>query len=323
MKYNINFIYVLLFPVLFSCSSAGDEPSVTPPSGGEPTVTPPTSTKWTFSYSLSDKGTDGTRAAGSNVQFDQLAENTRVGLFCVQSDGTLNSGFNNLKYKPTVDKTLEPDEGVEAPSKPSGECKIIACAPYSEAFASLPEELSFSVKSDQTTDANLIASDLLWAETDVDEQVTNVDIDFQRILPRWVLKISISGQLKPSDFQGATFAIFRIKSQTEFNANTGKVASEASGKNGIIPFLTVDALNANTASEFVGTVIIPPQTSDACYLQIVFRDGVERYFKFNPIVFRQGKRYYSEIQLASYNNELQADIKSWEENNIIGFITSE
>lgn len=326
MKHYINIIYALLALVLFSCSSANEEQDtvVTPPASDEPAVTPPTpaSTKWTFSYTLSNKDSERTRAADSTIQFRELDERNRVGLFCVKkSDNSLFADFDNLKYKPCDNGMLEPD-GISTPNKPKDECKIIAYAPYSTAFDGFPNSnITFSVQKDQTSAENLIASDLLWGEADADAMTDNVDIDFRRALTRWVLTISIGDGLQPKDFQGATFAIYRIKTQVDFNIQTGKPDGDATGKNGIIQFL--DIAEDNVASKFIGTIMIPPQTCNPCYLQIIFKDGVERYFKFDPFVFKQGKHYYSYIHLASFANNIQANIKSWEENNIIGSITSE
>lgn len=328
MKHCINYILALLFPVLLSCSSASDETVVKPIEPPQPTpvdplqptpdVTPPASTKWTFYYALPTKDEGETRAVGSDIQFDQLDASNRVGLFCLKSNGTFY--FDNLKYKGSSDGTLVPDEGVEAPNKYSGQCKIIACAPYSEDFKSLPENITFPVQLDQTTSEGLIASDLLWAEADADALLDNIEIEFQRIFPRWVLTVTIGGGLRPEDFQGATLAIYNVKKQIAFNAKTGQTEGNPT-KSSIIQFLKI--ADDNAASSFTGTVLLPPQNSKSCYLQVVFKDGVELYFNFDPTVFQQGKRYYSDIQLTGYPNDIKANIKSWEEENHEGYIRQE
>lgn len=327
MKHYINFIYALLALVLFACSSANEEqePVVTPPKGDEPAVTPPTtpaSTKWTFSYTLPAKDSEETRAAGSAIQFDELDARNRVGLFCVKkSDNSLYSNFNNLRYKPSDNGTLEQDS-IPTPDKPKDECKIIAYAPYSTDFNGFPNDnITFSVPKDQTSDENLIVSDLLWCETDADAMTDNVDITFKRILPRWVLTITIADGLKPEDFNNAVFAIYNVKRQIGFNVQTGKTDGNPTGKSAVLKFLNIDKDNKD--SKFVGTVILPPQQADACYLRVVFNDGVTYFFKFVPFAFKEGKRYYSNIKLVGFPNDLRAEIKSWEENNINGTITSE
>lgn len=320
MKHHIHILCALLFPVLLSCSSTGDDPIVTPgdqPSE-KPDVTPPTSTKWTFNYTLPTQESEGTRAVGSDIQQSQLDANNRVGLFCMKSNNSFY--FDNLKYKDGTEGKLIPDEGVEAPDIYTGECKIIACAPYSENFKSLPEDLTFPVQLDQTTTEGLIASDLLWAETDADAQVDEVDIQLRRVLPRWVLTVTIGGGLQPEDFQGATFAIYKVLTQVGFNAKTGQTDGNPTEQSNI-SFLKIP--QDNEATTFVGTVILPPQERSACYLQVIFKDGVKLYFKFKPTVFKQGKRYYSDIQLTGYPDHIQATIKSWEEENHNGYITSE
>lgn len=320
MKHHVNLLYALLFPLFLSCSSTSDEtivPPIDPPSP-TPDVTPPASTKWTFNYSLPTQETTATRAIGSDIQFTQLDASNRVGLFCLKSNGTFY--FDNLKYKDGADGRLVPDEGVDAPNKYSGQCKIIACAPYSDAFKSLPENITFPVQLDQTTTEGLIASDLLWSEAEVDDQADNVELEFQRVFPRWVLTVSIGGGLQPEDFQGTTLAVYKVLTQIGFNAKTGQTDSNAT-EQANISFLKI--ADDNTSSTFVGTVIIPPQKRDACYLQIIFKDGVKRYFKFDPTVFQQGKRYYSDIQLTGYPNDIKANIKSWEEENHEGYIRQE
>lgn len=327
MKHYINFIYALLALVLFACSSANEEqePVVTPPKGDEPAVTPPTTTskKWTFSYTLPTKDSGETRAEGGTVQFDELDAQNRVGLFCVKKiDNTLFSDFNNLKYKPADGGTLVRDgDGATTPDKPEGECKIIAYAPYNSTdFNSFPKDnIIFRVQKNQISADSLLVSDLLWSETDADAMTDNVNINFKRVLIRWVLTITIADGLQPKDFQDAVFSIYNIKREVKFNVQTGNIDGDPVGDNTVIKFLKIDKED----SKFVGTVIFPPQSITACYLRVVFKDGVKYYFKFDPFVFRQGKYYYSNIQLTGYPNNIQANIKSWEENNIIGTITSE
>lgn len=325
MKHYIHLIYVLIALALFSCSSSeSEEPTVTPPASEEPSVTPPASTKWTFSYTLPNKESQNTRVSGSDFQFDQLDAATRVGLFCIKSNGSYY--LQNQEFKAGDDgTTLVRVDGKET-DKLSDKCKIIAYAPYSNstAFASsVPEGVTFPVQLDQTTTEGLIASDLLWAEADADELVDNVDIDFRRVLPRWVIKISIGGGLQPKDFLGATFAIYNIRRQIGFNVKTGETDGAPSGYN-IIKFLNIETIDeSGEGANFVGTVIVPPQNSSACYLQIVFKDGVKLYFKFNPTEFKQGRQYHSDVQLTGYPNNIQADIKSWDEEDYNGFIKSE
>lgn len=318
MKHCINIIYALLAFVLFSCSSTSEEPSVTPPAGEEPSVTPTVSTKWTFHYSLPAKDSQATRAAGDEFQLEQLDKSNFVGLFCVKSDGTFH--FDNLKYKAGDEGTLVPDEGVETPDKPSSNCKIIACAPYGENFQSLKENITFPVKLDQTTSDGLMASDLLWGEADADVQLNDVDIRFQRVLPRWMLTITIGGGLQPKDFQGATIGIYKVLTQVGFNAKTGETDGNPS-EQGNIDFLKI--ADGNQAEQFVGTVMLPPQTDRTCYLRIIFKDGVKLYFKFAPTDFKQGRLYYSDVQLTGYPNNIKAEIKSWEEENYNGYIKGE
>lgn len=320
MKHHINILYALLFPLFLSCSSTSGEaivPPVDPPSP-TPDVTPPASTKWTFNYSLPTQEAAGTRAIGSDIQFTQLDASNRVGLFCLNNNDTFH--FDNLKYKDGTDGTLVPDEGVDAPDKYSGQCKIIACAPYSEDFKSLPENITFPVQLDQTTTEGLIASDLLWAEADADAQLDNIEIEFQRVLPRWVLTVSIAGGLRSEDFQGATFAIYNVRKQIGFNARTGETDGNPA-EYSIIEYLKI--ADDNAASSFRGTVLLPPQECKNTYLQVIFKDGVELYFKFAPTVFQQGKRYYSDIQLTGYPNDIKANIKSWEEEKHEGYIRQE
>lgn len=62
--------------------------------------------------------------------------------------------------------------------------------------------------------------------------------------------------------------------------------------------------------------LVPPQNftntdNDVCYLEVTFKDGVTRYFKFNPVELLSGKYYWSEITLGGFGTSLSATIKTW------------
>lgn len=209
MKTRKFILLLLVFPLFFACSSQNDEPDVVPdkPEPTPPTPAVKTDTTWTLRYAF--QADEATRAAGHDLQAMTLSNNARAGVFGVKTDNSF--AFENLKYKPTgKNDELSPDEGINPPSKLDADTKVVVICPYNTDFKELPADMTFTVKTDQTSDADYLASDLLWGQATAVSNATTITVPLRRKLSRWMFTISLSGGLTASDFQGATFALYNV-----------------------------------------------------------------------------------------------------------------
>ena len=306
----------LAFIALLLLGCSGQE-AIEDVDGGKQEQTPTSPTTWHFRYAM-DGEEEGSRVADFDLQVKALDGHARLGLTCLSREDQ-SVLFQNRKFKTGDDKTLVPDDGEDMPEKPSVPFLLYALAPYDVARQDL-SPFVFEVQTDQCSEENYIASDLLRGCTSQMDEDGTVDLTLGRQLTRWMLDVKIANGLKPSDFDGASFAIYRVKTAITYDPMRGMVG-EPQGKNGIIEFLKLPDEVVDT--EFKGMVIIPPQTfteQSRCYLRVTFKDGVKRYFTFDPFVFKGRFNYTSRITLNGYGHNLTATIQPFEEETHWGLL---
>lgn len=245
------------------------------------------------------------------MQTGLLDDRTRVGLFGLKSDNTF--AFDNYKYKGNGQTDiLVPDEGTEAPSAPDAGTQIIACAPYGDSFKDLPEDGSFQVQTDQSTDEGYLNSDLLWGEASTIDANGTAVIPMERKLCRWMFTITLTGGLKASDFQGATLALYDAYTKVGFNPRTGETGTASN----CVPVDFLKIADDNEATTFTAMALLPPQefTKDyPCYIRLTLKDGTQTYFRFDPLTIASGYHYRSNVIFNGYPTNIQATIQTWQD----------
>ena len=98
------------------------------------------------------------RRATSDPQTTQLNTAVKVGAFGVAGDATITNGNNN-QYSVEVNGDLSATAEMTWPA--TGDVNIYAYAPYQEGWA-YDTANSFSVATDQSTEAGYLASDLVY-----------------------------------------------------------------------------------------------------------------------------------------------------------------
>lgn len=136
--------------------------------------------------SLYSEGID-TKAA-TDLQAIQVLEGTQVGVYVYSGNTAITNGTNNkhtvgAKGAMTTENTMV---------YPANAVNIYAYAPYSSST-------TFSVATDQSTDANYLASDLIYAaKTDVTESSEAVGLQFSHKMAKIILNVTANDAINLS-----------------------------------------------------------------------------------------------------------------------------
>ena len=193
-----------------------------------------------------------TRAA-SELQTTALSTSVKVGVFGVTGTSTI-AGGNNNQYTVESDATLSATANMKWPDATST-VNIYAYAPYQEGWTYNAAN-SFSVKTDQSADADYLASDLLYAKASSTQTTEAIALGFTHKLSRINVTVKKSSEATTT-LNGASVYITNTCTATTLNPSTGDLAATPSTVNNI----KIGTLSAEPTAE--GTTlygITVPQT---------------------------------------------------------------
>ena len=261
---------------------------------------------------------DQMRTVNTDLQKTQIAEGVKIGVFVKGTNGFIEDGDNaemtaNGNGTFTGTTLYFPEDGSNV--------SVNAYAPYSAAFTSkMDEAVSFSVATDQSTDANYLASDLLCGapsgENAYNMTTPAVPLVFKHMLSKLNIKFTFSGETDV-DLKGATVSILNTKPSTTLKVSDATLG-DASGTATSIKAVTF----ATDATAFVASTIIVPQTVGADdFIQISLTDGrTLRAPLKNETSFLSGKAYTYTVKIlgegaqAAIEIEMSTEVTDWDSN---------
>ena len=181
-----------------------------------------------------------TRAA-SELQTTALNTSVKVGAFGVTGTSTISNGNNN-QYTVESDATLSATANMKWPDATST-VNIYAYAPYQEGWAYNTAN-SFSVKTDQSADADYLASDLLYAKASSIQTTEAIPLAFTHKLSRINVTVKKSTGATAT-LNGASVYITNTCTATTLNPSMGALASTPSTVNNI----KIGTLNAEPTTD--------------------------------------------------------------------------
>lgn len=196
-----------------------------------------------------------TRANSAEVPDKQIAEGQEVGVF-INDAGNGDVVSANLKYDANGSGglTLASDSEQETPYYPAtgNAVTMVAYHPYNAGATLAGDGYAFAVSTDQSSDVNYYASDLLYSESEnYARQKTAHNIAFKHKLSKVECTLT-SGSGSP-DLTDATVSIVNAKTDITFKPADGTLSDALSATTADIK------LNSAIASgSYIG--IIPPQT---------------------------------------------------------------
>ena len=129
---------------------------------------------------------------------------------------------------------------------------------------------TFTIKEDQSTDANYKASDLMYgkpATNPVSPSANAVNIQFSHLLSKVTINLKLDENVTSLD--GAKVELLGVKPSTTLTADiNGYSITDASGTATPITVMTA------TATQTSGSAIIVPQTLPEMFLQVTIGDAV-------------------------------------------------
>lgn len=230
-----------------------------------------------------------TRTVTTDLQSTSIVEGGSVGAFIYRKGETAPAApeetsiefadFGDSKDYGYTNKELSSISGTNRlystaqpifPEKGSGDqlkVDIYAYAPYKAAYTSLTEQL-FTVKTDQSKDADYIASDLLYAkQTDVARAndgtgFKEVPLTFDHKLTKLIIELEQGDGI--SSLDGATVDLINVVTTGKINLQTGAVSSTQTGTVNVFKYgYKTDAEGNETPDNTCkqGAAIIYPHTA--------------------------------------------------------------
>lgn len=269
------------------------------------------------------------RSINTGLQGAQIANGNHVGFF-INEDVTSTP---STTYTQNLDYTANGSGGfngatVYFPQSGKG-VNIYAYAPY-KADLERSGNYAFTVKTDQSSNDNYIASDLLWGQpmkadpenegsyitaNPVARTKDNVNVSFSHLLSKIEVTLTAGDGLSEDDFKGATLYILNTKPGTSLVLANGNI-SEASGD-------ATDIIAAKYGTSATPTLtaaaIVVPQTvaKGTKFMQLHLATGGDLYYTLpnggsdNNLTLENGKIYKYTITVNLTSLTVTSSITEW------------
>lgn len=250
-----------------------------------------------------------TRAATA-LQSTQIDTSVHTGLFVVGATSStttihyenveLTSDINGKFSSSTSSPLYYPIDGSDV--------SIYTYAPYNSAWTTFGVK-TFTVNSDQSSDANYLASDLLYGAPSGSNQFSKSNTSAIEIIHTHKLaKVTLHFDVQDgTDLNGATINILNTLPSITLNTQSGKLGQEASGE-----ATTIKAHVATTTDGEDASVILVPQTiaAQTPFIEIKTSDSKTLQVKLGDsgATFETGQAYTYTVTIKE--NLVEMNLKS-------------
>jgi len=275
-----------------------------------------------------------TRSIATGLQGNQIADGVHVGFFInenVEKDAT-------TIYTQNLDYTANGSGGfsgtaVYFPQSGNG-VNIYAYAPWKDdSSLALSGTYAFSIQTDQSTDANYLASDLLWGQpmklkaestteyesaNPVARTKNNVNVSFKHLLSKIqvTLKPDAASGLTTADFKGAKLEILSVLPGVTLTLVDGSI-SDASGTTTTV--IAAAYSKTETPSALTAAAIVAPQTftKGTQFMKVTLATGGELFYTLpngdtdKDLKLASGKIYKYEITVKLTQLTVTSTIEDW------------
>ena len=227
----------------------------------------------------------------SDPQATALNTSNAVGVFVTDGAAAITNGTNN-QHSVGSDGSLTTSNAMTYPSEDGATVNIYAYAPYA-AGMTLGDN-SFSVATNQDTDAGYLASDLVWASKEGQTSSSSaVSLAFTHKLS--LLNITISNASDSGiSLDDAVVSIIGTKIATTFNTQTGEIGTATGDATEIT---AVADLNGGTKA---CAVIVPQTVAAGTALVKIVAGGKTLSAKLaSNIAFASGGQYNLTVNIPS------------------------
>lgn len=273
-----------------------------------------------------------TRSIATDLQGDKINTSVKVGIFI--NEDTQEGGTTTTTYTQNMEYTADGNNGLSTSVQPyypqSGAgVNIFAYAPRNASYASgISGSMSFTVASDQSTDAQYLASDLLWGQpmkedpsssgtyisaNPVERTSNAVGISFKHLLSKIEVTLKPGSGLTTEDFKGAKLTVLQVKPTTALTMNSGTIAT-ASGN---ATEITAATYPTDSEPTLTASAVLVPQaiTENTKFLKVHLTTGGDLFYtveKGKGFSLESGKVYKYEITVKLTGLTVTSSIKDWE-----------
>ena len=285
-----------------------------------------------------DSESGQTRTVTSGLQTTQLDDANTVGAFIYRKGQTASQivdgedyGYTNKQFTPVsgVTTLYSPSQPV-FPYKGTGDqlkVDVYAYAPYDATWTAFTGAKTFSVKADQKTKANYIASDLLWAtplsgEAPDGNPFKNLTLQFSHMLSQVYVEISAGDGVTTSQLAGATVALNGVVLSGTINLQDGTLTPSTS--TGSVSMLkcafdeddnAIPSTDANYADYFKGSAVVYPIATLPTTVTLTITTSVTTYtanLKTTAITkWEAGKKYIYQVSISATGLVLATTVSDW------------
>lgn len=175
---------------------------------------------------------------------------------------------------------------------------------------------TFSIKSDQSTDADYKASDLMYgtAENPVSRTKSAVPITFKHLLSKVTVKLVAGNGLTDTGLEGAKVELLGVKPDVPFTASDGTIGTAEGTATDVTVFTA-------TSSALEGSAVIAPQTLPEEFVRVTLKDGGVLTGKLNDSsqpALTSGNEYTYTIIVNLTSLAMTASITPWNPNTSEG-----
>ena len=302
-------VLVLLFTALLltSCSTVDDEPS-SAKTGMIPV---------TLTNSLE---TNGLTRATTTLQATQIANGEQVGVSVFLTGTTASSsvyGYINAPYTANGSGALTVGATKVYYPAAGGTVDIYAYAPYYATYSDSGTDISstaltFTPKSDQSSDDNYLASDLLWATalTGKASSSSSYALTFAHKLSKITVSLTAGSGISTANLQASKIEILNTLPTTTLNLKTGALAT-ASGTAAPITVKTTSQTTVTSAS-----AVVVPQTlaSGTSFIAVTIESATYTYKLAAATEFKTGNEYTYNITVTATGINVTSTIGAWTSN---------
>ncbi len=272
-----------------------------------------------------------TRSASTNLQATQIAANNPVGIYIYDNGQTAKDaagyGYENYLYTPDGNGALtlatSPTQATPYYST-FGSVDIYGYAPrLTDIITGFTTPQTFFVQADQTTEANYIASDLIYGNTlDKSNAFSPRNITFSHKLCKINITLIADGTygFQAADLSKAQVTLFSNIMDGTINLSTGEFIPRAASSNPSV-INVFNVADNNNATSVSGSAIIIPQTIPKDYIFIgigLSNEDQWSYYVPDAITFQAGYQYNYTITMKNFGISVKSSITPWNTTNVSG-----
>ena len=287
-----------------------------------------------------------TRTVSTSLQTTSIYVGNTVGAFIYRQGQTSkqnidgeNYGYENKQFTrvSTTTQLYSPEQPLY-PMKGTGtqlNADIFAYAPYNAGYTSLTTAQSFAVQTDQSSDANYIASDLLWTKINTATATKEVDnthytiftTPFNHKLTQVQVTVIYGDGLPAGTLNNIPVKLVNVLTGGTIDLTNGNITATTRDASGVTVFTYKDAVAAPaTPAVTTGTAIIYPHTAaqlttgGAIQIEVngfTYTAALKTYDATeNPTGIQEllaGHKYTYNVTVSSTGITFSAAIQPWDE----------